>query len=779
MSSTEIAIPRRLPILSVNKVLLPGTNMRLPVQSTKNLNLVQSKILGRNTLASTIVGVVPSEYTDNTTQTSDDLLLHPIGVAAVVVQVTGTNWPRTSYTLLVQGLCRFKIDSIIQETPYVVAAVTQLDHLPEDHEVLEENVTNLIEELRNKANTLVDMLNLSPNVLQKMKKILSEVPNNQLPDITASLSLVQASHNEKLSILDAIDLNKRISRLLPLVQKQIEALESIKRPPKDKDSIIAIRGGRRIDTRLPGRSNDEDDTEDLDEKLSNAGLPEAAKKIADRELKRLKKMPPAMPEHAMLRMDLDEDHYGLDDLKKRVVEYLAVRRLKNSLRGPILCFIGPPGVGKTSVGQSIAKTLGRKFHRIALGGCSDQSDIRGHRRTYIGSMPGRIIQGIKQAGTKNPVILLDEIDKLGRGIHGDPAAALLEVLDPAQNFSFTDHYVNTPFDLSQVLFVATANQQSTIPGPLLDRMEVITVPGYTRDDKLHISKRHLIKKQLQEHGLTDKNLTFTDEALMEIINKYTLEAGVRNLDRQIAAVCRSIAVKVAESKNPEASNFTLDVTEINQILGPENFEYEKWESVTQPGVAIGLAWTSVGGKIMYVEASRITGTGKLTLTGQLGDVMKESATLALNWLKSHAPLLDIVTETVEKSDVHIHFPAGAVPKDGPSAGVTIVTVLVSLFTDKVVRSRTAMTGELTLRGYVLPVGGIKEKVIAAHQAGIRRVILPEKNEKNLVKVPQSVKDDIEFVFVKNVREVILYAFDQTFPKLQKSETLSDSILSKL
>ncbi|XP_013780577.1 lon protease homolog 2, peroxisomal-like [Limulus polyphemus] len=588
------------------------------------------------------------------------------------------------------------------------------------------------------------------------------------------------------------------------------------------EKIVPIRGNRqKFD--FDDEDMEEDDIILLERKIKAAGMPSYVQKVAVKELQRLKKMPPHMPEHAMTRnylelmtelpwskvssevlditksrKDLDEDHYGMQKLKKRVLEYLAVRQLRKSLKGPILCFVGPPGVGKTSVGRSIAQSLGREFHRISLGGVCDQADIRGHRRTYIGSMPGRIIQGLKTVGTKNPVFLLDEIDKVNAGIHGDPAAALLEVLDPEQNCSFTDHYLNVPFDLSQVLFIATANTVTTIPPALLDRMEVIPVPGYTYDEKQHIARNHLLPKQLKEHGLSDKMLIIQDEAIKTIILKYTREAGVRSLERKLGAVCRAVAVKVVECgkealsvpeyekpgvkpesiSNPDLASMidlppdlpvVVDETAVEDILGPAQYDSEVTARLGQPGVAVGLAWTLAGGEIMFVEATKMDGDGQLILTGQLGDVMKESAKLALNWVRCHAEEYGIPVERgidlMEGTDVHIHFPAGAVEKDGPSAGVTIVTVLVSLFTGRLVESDVAMTGEITLRGLVLPVGGIKEKVLAAHQAGMRRVILPKKNEKDLIEVPQSVKDDLVFELVSHLKEVLQVAFEGGFPSI--------------
>lgn len=517
------------------------------------------------------------------------------------------------------------------------------------------------------------------------------------------------------------------------------------------------------------------------------------------------------------RILLDNDHYAMAKLKRRVLEYLAVRQLKNNLKGPILCFVGPPGVGKTSVGRSIAKTLGREFHRIALGGVCDQSDIRGHRRTYVGSMPGRIINGLKIVGVNNPVFLLDEVDKLGKSLQGDPAAALLEVLDPEQNHSFTDHYLNVAFDLSQVLFIATANTTATIPAALLDRMEVLEVPGYSQEEKIEIAHRHLVAKQLAQHGLTPEQIQIPPETTLEIITRYTREAGVRSLDRRLGAVCRAVAVKVAEGQYRDGKSETSDVTDVEDrkanpsedsksrdisspadlslppempilidhhalkdILGAPMYEIEVFERLNQPGVAIGLAWTPLGGEIMFVEASRMDGEGQLTLTGQLGDVMKESAHLAISWLRSNAKKYQLTNtsgsfDLLDSTDIHLHFPAGAVTKDGPSAGVAIVTCLASLFSGRLVCSDVAMTGEITLRGLVLPVGGIKDKVLAAHRAKLKRVIIPQRNEKDLEEIPHNVRRDLTFIFAGSLEDVLNAAFDGGFLLKRGQELLNSKL----
>ncbi|XP_060574708.1 lon protease homolog 2, peroxisomal-like [Ruditapes philippinarum] len=837
--SNSISIPRKLPLLLVeDNVLLPGSSMRIPVRNMINMNMVKSHLLSRNTLSSTIVGVIPREPVDDS-QTDELSGLHSIGTAAVVVQVTGTNWPRPSYTLLVTGLCRFRREQLLQESPFPIATVTQLDKLSDDAEDdLNSNreLGNLAENFREQASKLVDMLDVSIPVVSKLKRMLESVPSQHLPDICAAM--VKASYTEKIQVLDAVDLLDRFKKALPLLMRQIEGLKLLQKAKKDRALVIKDsrkEGGRPGNMRRIFRGKmkmdiDDDDNEDNDElhdleaKIKQAEMPDHAHKAAIKELKRLKKMPQHMPEQAMIRnylelmvelpwskstkdsldlkqarKDMDADHFGLEKLKKRVLEYLAVRQLRKSLKGPILCFIGPPGVGKTSVGKSIAHTLGREFHRISLGGVCDQSDIRGHRRTYIGSMPGRIIQGLKVSGTNNPVFLLDEVDKLGKSLHGDPAAALLEVLDPEQNNTFTDHYLNVPFDLSQVLFIATANNMNTIPPALLDRMEVIHVPGYTQEEKVNIAVQHLIPKQLKDHGLTLEQLQIPDDSIKIIISRYTRESGVRTLERKIAGLCRAVAVRVAESsyqtkrdkldsqysekdiKNDKLKDIThdasalahppempivIDESAIEDILGQAMYESEVAQRLIHPGVAVGLAWTPMGGEIMFVEASCMKGEGTLTLTGQLGDVMKESANLAMNWVKTHARMFHFDEKEISKMDVHIHFPAGAVGKDGPSAGVTIATVLVSLFTKHCVRSDTAMTGEITLRGIVLPVGGIKEKVLAAHRAGIRRIILPKRNEKDLQEIPNNVKGELSFIFAVELEDVLRAAFEETLPSLE-------------
>ncbi|NXM84480.1 LONP2 protease, partial [Oenanthe oenanthe] len=770
--------------------------------------------------------------------------------AALAVQVVGSNWPKPHYTLLVTGLCRFQILQLLKEKPYPVAEVQQLDRLEQftNGHKSEEELGELSEQFYKYAVQLVEMLDMSVPAVAKLRRLLDNLPREALPDILTSI--IRTTNQEKLQILDAVRLEERFKMTIPLLVRQIEGLKLLQKTRKSKQDddkrVVAIRPNRRIThgsiTEDEEEEEDHDDVVMLEKKIRTSSMSEQALKVCLKEIKRLKKMPQSMPEYALTRnylelmvelpwnkstkdrleiraarIVLDNDHYAMEKLKKRVLEYLAVRQLKNNLKGPILCFVGPPGVGKTSVGRSIAKTLGREFHRIALGGVCDQSDIRGHRRTYVGSMPGRIINGLKTVGVNNPVFLLDEVDKLAKSLQGDPAAALLEVLDPEQNHSFTDHYLNVAFDLSQVLFIATANTTATIPPALLDRMEVIQVPGYTQEEKIEIAHRHLIPKQLELHGLTPQQIQIPQVTTLGIITRYTREAGVRALDRKLGAICRAVAVKVAEGQHKEAKPDRAEVGEgedckehvaedakaesisdtadlalppempilidfhaLKDILGPPMYDMEVSERLNQPGVAIGLAWTPLGGEIMFVEASRMDGEGQLTLTGQLGDVMKESAHLAISWLRSNAKRYQLTNasgsfDLLDNTDIHLHFPAGAVTKDGPSAGVTIVTCLASLFSGRLVCSDVAMTGEITLRGLVLPVGGIKDKVLAAHRAGLKRIIIPQRNEKDLEEIAAHVRQELTFVLAGCLDEVLNAAFDGGFAVKARLEHLNSKL----
>ncbi|KAI9349446.1 Lon protease C-terminal proteolytic domain-containing protein [Zopfochytrium polystomum] len=628
--------------------------------------------------------------------------------------------------------------------------------------------------------------------------MLDSTPPGQLADLFASM--IDLSLDEKLQILELVDSKTRIKRTLELLTRQIQVLKisqklqtTVENKLGQKQREFILRQQLDAIKKELGETEEgeEDEVADLSKRIAEAKLPEEASKAADRELRRLKKMHSSLAEYQVIRTylewlsevpwtrstedvidiskarsQLNSDHYGLDKVKTRVLEFLAVRKLKADLKGPILCFVGPPGVGKTSLGRSIAAALGRKFYRISLGGVRDEAEIRGHRRTYIGALPGMIIQGLRRCGVRNPVFLLDEIDKLGRDVRGDPASALLEVLDPEQNSTFSDHYLNVPFDLSQVLFIATANDGEAIPAPLMDRMEVIRIPGYTFEEKLHIAKRYLLPKQLSGHGLPASQVEVPDEILSKIAVGYTREAGVRSLEREIGSVCRSLAVEYADAKEksaPETFDGVLTEDRVEKFLGHQKFDDDVSERSAIPGVATGLAWTASGaGGLLFIEATQMPGKGSLVLTGKLGDVIKESAQLGLTWVRANAQKLGLSkakVNIIDSTDIHIHFPAGAIPKDGPSAGITIVTALVSLFSGKPVADHLAMTGEMTLRGMVQPVGGIKEKVLAAHRGGIKKIILPFRNRKDLSDVPERVLQEIDFHFVKTADEVLVIAFD--------------------
>ncbi|XP_076057904.1 lon protease homolog 2, peroxisomal-like [Oratosquilla oratoria] len=840
MAPSAITIPRKLPLLIVSDgVLLPGSSIRIPVSTSKNINLVRSRIATGNQLSNTVIGVVTKEEREGNVYG-----LHPIGTAGMVVQVTVTNWPRPVYTLLVTGICRFRMTSIVQEYPYPVAMVTQLDNHKgemEDDTHIDKDLEDLVIKFKEGARRLINLLDVSLPIVSKLKVLVDKVPNKQLADVV--VGLVKASLAERLQVLDAVDLASRLRVILPLLLRHIQRLEVLKEDgskENEKNNLKMHICGNGHGVGMSAEDEETDDIQELENQLKDAGMPQEAYRVAMKELSRLKRMAAHMPEYSMTRnylelladlpwsysvketcsiskarADLDTDHYGLEKVKRRILEYLAVRQLRGDLRGPILCFVGPPGVGKTSVARSIANTLGRPFHRISLGGVSDQHDIRGHRRTYIGAMPGRVIQGLREVQAKNPVFLLDEIDKLGSGIQGDPGAALLEVLDPAQNFSFIDTYVNLPFDLSQVLFVATANSLRSIPPPLLDRMEIIHVPGYTQEEKVMIGQLHLIPKQVKDHGLTSDTFTICKESLVCIISEYTREAGVRTLERKIGAVCRAVAVQIAENmveddvkpqemdiennnaevegeekeELPEISlgqlqdhqEFPIVVDEkmVHDILGPPIFQSGLAGRVSVPGVAVGLAWTPVGGEVLVVEASRSDGDPGLILTGQLGSVMQESAKIALSWVRQNVKQFGIDADLSKAGEIHMHFPVGAISKDGPSAGVTIITVLVSLLSGRCVRPDVAMTGEITLNGIVLPVGGIKEKILAAHRAGLTIVIIPVGNKKDISELPKSVLDEVEVVLVNTVDEVLQAAFQDGFPHVYDLGDDTPTVTSKL
>jgi len=773
MPTTErYRVPETLPILPLrDAVLFPDLVMPLVVGREKSIRLIDDALKGDH-----IIGVVTQKDAQIEDPTPADL--HEIGVAALITKMI--RMQDGTLRVIVQGLTRIRIRELIAQEPYFKARVR----------ILYEDYTPSVEldALMGQAKELFEKLaEMVPHISSDLVNVVRNIDHpGRLADVIAH-SLRSVTTDEKQEILELVETRARLERIIYILKKEISIIEVRQKIQSEvKNEIDRTQREywlreqlKAIQKELGEYDDRQTEIEEFKEKIENAKMPEEVRKVAEKELKRLQKMHPASAEYIVSRtylewltelpwsvetednLDvkhaaqvLDEDHYDLEQVKKRILEYLAVRQLKKDMKGPILCFVGPPGVGKTSLGRSIARALGRKFIRISLGGVHDEAEIRGHRRTYVGALPGRIIQGIRRAGTRNPVFMLDEIDKLGVDFRGDPAAALLEVLDPEQNFSFSDHYLEVPFDLSKVMFICTANVTHTIPPPLLDRMEVIELPGYTDDEKLHIARGFLIPKQLDNHGLKPEQLEFTDEALLTIIHSYTREAGVRNLERQIANIARAVAKRIVEG-TLEKEVVTPD--NVATYLGPPKFFPESAERTAKPGVATGLAWTPTGGDIIFIEATRMPGKGNLLLTGSLGDVMKESAQAALSYIRSKATQYGIDPDVFLNHDIHIHIPSGAIPKDGPSAGITIFIALLSLLTGKNVRPDVAMTGEITLRGVVLPIGGVKEKILAAKRAGIRHVILPERNKADLDEIPAHIQEGLEFHFVKEVDEAVAVA----------------------
>jgi len=717
--------------------------------------------------------------------------LYPIGTVTIVHKVL--RQPDGTLRLVAQGVTRFRIVELIQEAPYLKARIETLPDpgVPAGDVELEALA-------RSTLSLFQKVVSMSPTLPDELGSLASNAENpGALADLIAA-ALPTLSVEQKQELLETVDVKERLQKLVTALGKEAEVLElgskiqsEIQSKMSETQREYYLREQMKaIQKELGERDERTQEIDTLREKIEAAGMPEEAHAEALRELDRLAKMPPAAAEYTVARtyidwlvampwrqetkdtidiaagaVILDEDHEGLEKVKDRILEYLAVKKIRPSGKDPILCFVGPPGVGKTSLGRSIARALGRKFHRISLGGMRDEAEIRGHRRTYIGALPGQIVQGLRRAGTKNPVFMLDEIDKLGMDFRGDPASALLEVLDPEQNVAFRDHYLDVAFDLSRVLFITTANVIDAVPLPLRDRMEVIHLAGYTEEEKVRIAEKHLVPKQARDHGLEPGvDLTFTPEALRLLARGYTREAGVRNLEREIASVCRKAARRRAEGQG-EPVRVTPDI--VTSFLGVPRFEFEELEERTRvPGVAIGLAWTPAGGDILFIEATRMRGNHTLTLTGQLGDVMKESVQAALSWVRSHAAELGLPSDFWEISDIHVHVPAGAIPKDGPSAGIAMTTALVSLLTGRRLHAGLAMTGEVSLSGRVLPVGGIKEKVLAAHRAGVRTIILPKRNEKNLLEdVPAPVRDVMTIHLVDSVSDVIRLALEDS-PKLE-------------
>jgi ATP-dependent Lon protease len=721
--------------------------------------------------------------------------LYAYGTLAQVLKVF--DMPDNSKSAIVQGISRVKILDYTNLEPYFYAAVESMEDEPISDEL---EVDALASNLRQ---AFEDLMKVAPNLTEEHSGMLKNIQKpNRLTD--RAISVITISNQEKQEILEELNIKKRIEKALNLISREIQRIklgEEIQSEVHDEITKTQreyyLREQMKAIKKELGEDESSVEMKELEDKIKAAKMHEEAEKVALKELDRLSRIPTQSPEYNVSRtyiewlvdlpwsestedrIDLkealkilDEDHYGLDKVKERIIEYLAVRNLKQkkdpdgTVRGPILCFGGPPGVGKTSLGKSIARAMGREFVRLSLGGVRDEAEIRGHRRTYIGALPGRVIQSIKKAGKNNPVFMLDEIDKLGADFRGDPSSALLEVLDPEQNHSFSDHYLEVDFDLSNVMFIATANYQDAIPPALRDRMEILDFSGYIEDEKVQIAKRHILPKQIEENGLTKDQVSFDAGSIKELIRSYTREAGVRNLEREIANVLRKIARELVED---DTGKIKVNKSKVGDYLGAPRFHSELAERTTKPGVVTGLAWTAAGGDILFVESTQMKGKGQLTLTGQLGDVMKESATAGLTFVRSHAEKFGIDSDFNEKSDIHVHVPAGAIPKDGPSAGVSMVTSLVSLLTDIPVKEKVAMTGEITLRGNVLPIGGVKEKVTAAHRAGIKEVILPDLNRKDLEDVPEHVAKDLTFHFAKEISNVLKVATPGVFKTAKKSD----------
>ena len=764
-----------IPLLAIrNTVIFPVLAFPINVGREKSLKAVDRAMEGDR-----LMGIVAQTDAKIEDPSTDEL--HMVGTAVKILK--SVKMPGNKLNVIIQGLSRIKILEFIHTEPYLKARVQMI----EEQEIKGVEVNALLMNLREQAQKIIE---LSPHIPSEASFLVKSIDNPAiLSDIVASN--LSVSVEEKQELLETLDVKDRMDKVIALLNKEIQVLELSNKiqtevkgeMDKAQREYFLREQMKAIQKELGEVDERQEEFEELKRSIKRAQMPKEVEKVAMKELRRMSRMSPGAAEYTVSRTyldwlielpwqrssddvleikkakaKLDQDHYGLSKVKDRILEYLAVRKLKADMKGPILCLVGPPGVGKTSLGRSVAESMGRQFVRMSLGGVRDEAEIRGHRRTYIGSLPGRVIKGIKKAGTNNPVFILDEIDKLGADYRGDPSSALLEVLDPEQNSTFSDHYLDVDFDLSKVLFIATANQMGPIPGPLRDRMEVLELPGYTLEEKIKIARGHLIDENLEEHGLTHENIEFTDEGLEKLIGSYTREAGVRQLKREIAAICRNIALLVA-SDDLEGTA-VIDADRVEEIRGPIKFFKEVAERVARCGVATGLAWTPVGGDILFIEATSMKGHGKMILTGQMGDVMKESAQAAMSYIRSHADELGIDERVFERKDIHVHIPAGAIPKDGPSAGVTMTTAMVSLLTDRPVNHELAMTGEITLRGNVMPVGGIKEKVLAAHRAGIKMVLMPDKNEKDLIEIGDDLNVDLEFSFAAVIEDVLKLALGE-------------------
>ncbi|MDI6873473.1 endopeptidase La [Candidatus Solincola sp.] len=770
MGMTEPYIPEILPVLPLkDTVIYPHIIMPLLITREEYVKLIDDAL--------TADRLVAAMAAKEEVETPGPEQIYHMGTAAAIIRML--KLPDGSMQLFVQGVQRIRIVDFVQTHPYMKARVEKVREVVEKSVEVEGLARNILAQFKK----IVSMAPYLPNEIFIAAMNISE-PNNLADFIASNINITL---EEKQELLEAVNVKERLEKLTFYLNKEIEILEigskiqsQVQTEMSKSQREYFLREQLKAIQKELGEVDERTmEINEFREKIEQSGMPEEARKEAERELDRLAKMPVAAAEYTVARtylewltslpwnvstednLDikrarkiLDEDHYDLDKVKDRIIEYLAVRKLKEDMKGPILCFVGPPGVGKTSLGQSIARALGRKFVRVSLGGMHDEAEIRGHRRTYIGALPGRIIQGIRKAGSNNPVFMLDEVDKIGMDFRGDPAAALLEVLDPEQNYSFSDHYLDVPFDLSKVMFITTANTVVPIPPALLDRMEVLELPGYTEVEKLHIAKEHLIPRQLEEHGLKKNQLTITDEALRAIIRGYTREAGVRNLEREIASICRKVAKDIAMGKRKSKK---VSEKDLHELLGPVRYRFEVLEEEDEVGVATGLAWTESGGDVLFVECQVMPGSGELVLTGKLGDVMQESAKAALTYCRSVADRYGVDPEFFKKHDLHIHVPAGAIPKDGPSAGVTMATALISAVTGRKVRKDVGMTGEITLRGKVLPIGGLKEKVLAAHRSGVKTVIIPEENQKYLEEIPDFIRKDLKFVPVTDIEQVFKIA----------------------
>jgi ATP-dependent Lon protease len=759
-----------------NTVLFPQQVIPIYIGREKSLKLISE-------LPASSKHIVVVAQEDGSIEDPKPDEMYSFGTLAVVLKVF--DMPDNSKSAIVQGIDRVKILSFKEKEPYYRAVVQRLsDNVPSEDIELDALGNNL-------RQVFSELIQVAPNLSEEHTGMLSNIQKpSRLAD--RSVSLLTVPNPEKQEVLEELDVKKRVEKAIKILSKEIQRIklgEEIQTEVHDEitksQREYYLREQMKAIKRELGEDESQVELKDIEDAIKKAKMPEDAEKVALKELDRLSKIPSQSPEYTVSRtyLDwltelpwsktsedsinvkdaksiLDKDHYGLEKVKERILEYLAVRALKmqkdpeGALRGPLLCFAGPPGVGKTSLGRSIARSMGREFVRISLGGVRDEAEIRGHRRTYIGALPGRIIQSLKKAGTNNPVFMLDEIDKLGGDFRGDPSSALLEVLDPEQNNTFADHYLEVDFDLSKVMFISTANYRDPIPPALRDRMEIIEFSGYIEDEKVQIAKQHLIPKQMKENALTKKDVALNETGIKELINSYTREAGVRNLEREIANVFRKVARDKIEKNTKKIK---VNKKKVSDYLGAPRFYSELAERTTKPGVVTGLAWTAAGGDILFIEASKMKGKGRLTLTGQLGDVMKESATAAMTYVRSHTDILGLDEDFNENTDIHVHVPAGAIPKDGPSAGVGMFTAIVSLLTGIPVKNRVAMTGEITLRGNVLPVGGVKEKITAAHRAGIKTIILPDHNRKDLEEIPDHIKKDLDFYFAKEMMDITDFA----------------------